>query len=88
MTSLTANELATLKAARNCTDESGMPIMSNEAAVVVSLEKAGLIRIAGEHQNRVFILPAGEWALLSAEPSTVTGLARNSIQQRRRTPRE
>lgn len=66
MIKLNASELATLKAARNCTAEGGLPIMSGEADVVMALEKAGLIRIAGEHQNRVFILPAGQQALNAA----------------------
>lgn len=56
---LSPNEMATLKAAYNCTDEAGLPIMSGEGDVVMVLENFGFARIAGEHSNRLFILPAG-----------------------------
>lgn len=64
---LSADEVRILRAARNCTDMAGLPIMSDEAATVVALEKLGLIRIIGEHQNRVGIERLGRDALASIE---------------------
>ena len=64
---MTAAELKLLRAVRNCTDEAGLPIMSHEGAPVVALERAGMVRVIGEHSNRLCILEPGREALEAAE---------------------
>ena len=63
MGTLNPTELSYLRAVDHCTDEAGLPIMSHEAATVMSLERLGLIRIVGENQNRTKLLSAGREAL-------------------------